>query len=244
MDKQPKISLFPNAHLWLLIPFVLTVAGFYLSYWSRFSEAPWRQHVHGLSATAWYILVILQPWLIHNKFAKYHKKLGIIGVFLAGAVVFSAFQVMPFQVVNEFLPDVLKYGFSFADLCALTGFSICVIFGVLHAKNMNVHARWLISTVFWILLPATARLVYFPMLNAYEGNPPMTYLQVVHVCWFVTTFLPLVYLMYLDYQKEKKVYNAYLFTFIGVSFYTLAIGPMGHWQWWIDICHNLIGKGM
>jgi len=244
MGKEPKISLFPNAHLWLLIPFALTVAGFYLSYWSKFSEAPWRQHVHGLSATAWYVLVVLQPWLIHNKPAKYHKKLGIVGVFLAGAVVFSAFQVIPFQVVNDFLPDVLKYGFSFADICALVGFSICVIYGVLNAKNLQVHARWLISTVFWILLPATARLVYFPLLNAYAGNPPLTYLQAVHLCWFLTTLLPLGYLIYLDYRTEKKVFNSYLFTLIGVSFYTLAIGPMGNWQWWIDVCHNIIGKGM
>lgn len=244
MENKLNINLFPKAHFWLLIPFALTIAGFYLSYWSRFSDAPWRQHIHGLSATAWYILVVLQPWLIHNKPLKYHKKLGVIGVFLAGAVVFSAFQVIPYQVVNDFLPNVLKYGFSFGDICALTGFSICVILGVLNAKKTNVHARWLISTVFWILLPATARLVYFPLLGAYEGNPPLSYLQVVHLCWFVTALIPLLYLIFLDHKKEKKVYNSYLFTLIGVSFYTLAIGIVGKWQWWIDFCHAVIGKGM
>lgn len=200
--------------------------------------------MHGLSATAWYVLIIFQPWLIHNKPAKYHRNLGIIGVFLAGGVVFSALLVMPHQVVNNFLPDVLKYGFSFGDLCALSGFSICVLMGVLNAKKTRVHARWLISTVFWILLPATARLVYFPMFNAYDGNPPYTYLQVVHLCWFVTTLLPLSFMIYLDYRDERKIYKAYLFTLLGVTFYSLAIGPMGRWQWWIDVCHAVIGKGM
>lgn len=244
MDNQLNTKLFPKAHLWLLIPFVLTIAGFYLSYWSKFNQAPWRQHIHGLSATVWYILVIIQPWLIHNKPSKYHKKLGIIGIFLAGAVVFSALQVIPHQVVSEFLPDVLKYGFSFADICALAGFSICVIVGVWNSRNTNIHARWLISTVFWILLPATARLVYFPLLNVYEGNPPITYLQAVYICFVVTTFLPLLYMIFLDYKKEKKVYKPYVFTLIGITLYTLAIAPMGKWQWWIDICHNIIGKGM
>lgn len=244
MEKQIKINVFPNAHLWLLIPFALTVAGFYLSYWSRFGEAPWRQHIHGLTSTAWYILLIIQPWLIHNKPASYHRKLGIIGIFLAGGVVFSALQVMPHQVVNEFLPDVLKYGFSFADLCALAGFSICVILGVMNAKYIDVHARWLISTVFWILLPATARLLYFPLFEAYEGNPPITYIQAVYICLILTTVIPLLYMMYLDYRKKKKVYTSYLFTLLGVTFYSLAIEPMGNWQWWIDICHAVIGKGM
>ena len=100
MDEQTKTKLFPKAHFWLLIPFFLTFAGFYLSYWSKFSEAPFRQHVHGLTATAWYLLVIVQPWLIHNKHPKYHRKLGIIGIFLAGGVVSSALQVMPYQVIT------------------------------------------------------------------------------------------------------------------------------------------------
>jgi hypothetical protein len=244
MHEQIKTKLFPKAHFWLLIPFILTFAGFYLSYWSKFDQAPFRQHVHGLTATAWYILVILQPWLIHNKPPKYHRKLGIIGIFLAGGVVCSALQVMPYQVVNEFMSDVLKYGFSFADICALTGFSISVICGIWNAKDINKHARWLISTVFWILLPATARLVYFPLQIAYEGNPPITYIESVYICLIVTTIIPLSYMMYLDYKKEKKVYKSYLLALIGVSFYSLAIAPMGKWPWWIELCDQILGKGM
>ena len=236
--------MFPKAHFWLLIPFVLTFAGFYLSYWSKFSEAPFRQHVHGLTATAWYVLVVIQPWLIHNKPAKYHRKLGIVGVFLAGGVVCSALQVMPYQVVNEFLSDVLKYGFSFGDFCALTGFSIAVILGIHNAKKINIHARWLVSTVFWILLPATARLVYFPLLIAYEGEPPLSYIDSVNICLVVTTIIPLAYMMYLDYRKEKRVYRSYLFTLIGVTFYSLMIPVMGKVDWWIRFCDELLGKGM
>jgi hypothetical protein len=116
--------------------------------------------------------------------------------------------------------------------------------GVINRKNTNKHARWLISTVFWILLPATARLVYFPLLNIYEGNPPVTYLQTVLLCWILTTVIPLAYLIYLDYRNERKVYAAYVFALAGVSFYTLSIAPMGNWEWWIRFCHNVIGKGM
>ena len=235
--------VYPKAHLWLIIPFVLTIAGFYMSYWSVFTDAPWRQHMHGLTATAWYLLLILQPWLIHNKPPAYHRKFGIVALFLAGGVVFSAFQVMPYQVINEFLPDILKYGFSFADLCALTGFSIAVILGVINARDYNKHARWMISTVFWVLLPATARLLYFPLLAAYEGNPPITYIQAVYIC-FTAAHLALLYLMVIDYRKHQKIYTSYAFAFIGVAFYTLAIAPMGKWQWWIDFCHAVIGRGM
>lgn len=242
MKRDINRQLFPKAHLWLLIPFILTIAGFYLSYWSKFNEAPFRQHLHGLSATAWYILLIVQPWLIHNKPVSYHRKVGFVGIFLAGGVVFSALQVIPFQIISD-LPDYLRYGFSFADLCAVSGFSISVILAVFNAKNTAKHARWMISTVFWVLLPATARLVFFPLVIAYDGNPPITYIQAVYLCMIVTN-IPLLYMIYLDYRKEKKVYSSYLFALVGVTLYTLSIKPMGEWQWWIDICHNVIAKGM
>jgi hypothetical protein len=118
-----------------------------------------------------------------------------------------------------------------------------VVLGVLNARDYNKHARWMISTVFWVLLPATARLLYFPLLAAYDGNPPISYIQAAYIC-FAAAHIVLLYLMIMDYKKYKKIYASYSFAFIGVAFYTFAIAPMGKWQWWINICHSVIGKGM
>lgn len=73
---------------------------------------------------------------------------------------------------------------------------------------------------------------------------PITYLQAVYICWAVTTLLPLLFMIYLDYRKEKRIYAPYVFTLLGVTFYTFAIQPTGTWQWWIDVCHDVIAKGM
>jgi len=242
MNQQVTKHHFPRAHLWLLIPFILTVAGFYLSYWSKFTQAPFRQHVHGLSATAWYILLILQPWVYHNRSISTHRKLGLVGLLLAGGVVFSALQVIPFQIVSN-LPTYLRYGFSFADFCALGGFSVSVIMAMYSSRDTSKHARWMISTAFWILLPATARLIFFPMVIAYDGNPPMTYIQVVYLCMAVT-HIPLLIMMYFDYKKDAKIYKSYLFVLIGVTIYTISIVPIGEAPWWIDFCDSVIARGM
>jgi hypothetical protein len=69
-------------------------------------------------------------------------------------------------------------------------------------------------------------------------------LEAVYFCFVITTFIPIFYLLFLDYRKEKKIYRPYVFTLVGITFYTLAIAPMGKWDWWIDICHGIIGKGM
>lgn len=88
-------SLFPRTHLWLILPFVITISGF-IFYWMSFNNSPFRHHVHGLSATAWYLLVILQPYLYQQNKMQLHRKVGFLGLFLAGALVFSGLQNIPF----------------------------------------------------------------------------------------------------------------------------------------------------
>ncbi len=35
-----KLMPYKYLHFWLLIPFVITIIGFYNSYWSKFTETP------------------------------------------------------------------------------------------------------------------------------------------------------------------------------------------------------------
>ena len=168
---------FPKAHLWLVIPFIVAFAGFFFSYWSRFTEAPFHQHLHGLSATAWYILIIVQPFLYQKSKMKLHRTLGIIGVFLAGGVVFSALQIIPKNLTLETISDHMRYSFVFVDFIFVIGFSYSVIMAVINKAEIDLHARYLISTVFWVMLPALGRLIYFPLLIAYGYPTPISFQQ-------------------------------------------------------------------
>jgi len=147
MNAKKSTHQFPKAHLWLLIPFFLTILGFYFSYWSKLSEVPFRHHGHGITATLWYVLLVIQPYVYNNKSLKLHRKIGFIGLFLAGGVVFSALQVIPYNIVSG-LTDYLKYGLTFYDFVALMGFSLSVIMAMLKSKSKDKHARWMISTAF------------------------------------------------------------------------------------------------
>ena len=245
MNKKQSNLPFPQAHLWLLIPFVISVSGFYFTYWSKFTEVPFRQHVHGLTSTAWYLLLILQPWLIHNKSVSYHRKFGFVALFLAGGVVFSALQVMPYQVVSTapHMIPVLRYGFSFADFAVLSGFSFSVIMAMLNARDTPNHARWMISTAFWALLPAFGRLVFFTTLVSNGGKPLTSFLSIVFICLGIM-MIPLLIMIYLDYKNESKVYSPYLFALIGIPIVIALVPVFGTTEWWINWCDNVLGKGM
>ncbi len=219
--KNPK---FKTAHLWLLLPFAIFIWGFYYSYWSVFTEVLFRQHVHSLTATLWILILVIQPWIYNNKPISYHRKIGFVGLFLAGGVVFTALALLPF---ND------RYGITFSNLIQLTGFSTSVILAIFNSREYKKHARWMISTVFWIFPPATARLLRntVPEING----------------WYASLFamiIPLLILIYLDYRNEKVIYRAYVIPTIA-AFPIILLNPiMQKTQWWIEFCQTVIGQGV
>ena len=232
------MQTFPRAHYWLLIPFFIAIAGFSFTYWSNFTTASFHAHVHGLTATSWFILLILQPYLYNKNNLRLHRNLGFIGIFLAGGVVFSALQVVPNNIGSEGLTPVLQYGLTFLDFISVIGFSASVILAMLHRRDLPVHARYMISTAFWALIPALSRLIYFPMVIIYGNPTPISFAQVIYLC-VVLTVITLGIMIWMDYKKEQKIYNAYLFVGGGVLTFFL-VEVMGTARWWIDLCDRVL----
>ncbi len=232
---------FPKAHLWLFIPFTIVFFGFYFSYWSRLAEAPFHQHLHGITATAWFILIIVQPFLFQKDKVKLHKKLGIIGVFLAGGVVFSALQIIPNNLTLETISESLRYSFIFVDFVFITGFSYSVIMAVIRKREIDLHARYLISTVFWVMLPALSRLIYFPFLISYGYPAPISFQQAIYIAGGLI-LITLVVLILHDFKKENKLYQPYILVTFTTLLALLLWDYMGHAEWWREICHTVLRK--
>lgn len=210
---------FPKLHLWLIIPFVLTLLGFG-HYWTGFSEAPLRWHLHGISATAWYVALIIQPWLYHHRPIQVHRKLGMLGIILAGFVAASAIGVIRGNLTQPTESPLyeVRYSLSVLDFLFVAGFLGSVIAAVWNAKNIQVHARWMISTVFWVLSPATTRLSFIPLGIIYRPQSfadfPFTWPDVLGGNQ-VLIALVIGALILRDYRKEKKIYFSYVLAAIG-----------------------------
>lgn len=232
---------FPKAHLWMLLPFFISLAGFYFSYWSKFSQIPFHQHLHGLTATLWYGLLVLQPWLYNQNKIQIHRKVGFIGLFLAGGVVFSALQVVPNNLLNERLQPVLRYGLTWADFIFLTGFSHAVIMAMLNSRQMAIHARYMVASVFWALLPALGRLIYYPLVISFGYPPPVSFIEVLYFSAGLVIIAMLI-MMIMDYKKEGKIYLSYILVVIGTLFFAATFEVIGETSWWIEFCDNLLKR--
>lgn len=227
-----------NLHLWLLLPFALTLWGFFPSYWHKFSSAHWLNHLHGLSATSWYVFVILQPYLATRGNLALHRKLGLVGLILAGVVTASALATIPGNIAaahqpGDFpvAPDAFLYGISLFDLISILGFVASVTMGVLKAKQMDDHAVWMASTVFWPIMAAIARIAVSLTIMARGGPAGVTFINVI---WWING--PYLLLLGFLCWRTGRAHPAYLLLMLlhFPLFFLESIGNNPAWRAFCD----------
>ena len=65
-----------HAPYYILVCIAVIVAGFWPSYFGRWSEAPWQFHAHGIAASIWVLMVLVQSWTVHKSQLPIHRAIG------------------------------------------------------------------------------------------------------------------------------------------------------------------------
>lgn len=137
---------------------VLAVAGFWPSFFAVLAQTAPPHMVHGLSATAWMALPLLQWWLIRTGRRNVHRTLGWASLVLAVIVVLSGLyvvQIMAFNNIANFrLLDVM---FVWLDLTGMALFCVYVAAAIQAARKHDVrlHVTALVASS---LIPLEAAL--------------------------------------------------------------------------------------
>ncbi|XVJ65979.1 MAG: hypothetical protein HEQ40_07400 [Lacibacter sp.] len=162
------MAKYKSLHLWMLIPMAFMQFGIFRDYWGDFRENAWSVHVHYWTGTVWYLYLIIQPYYAtHGQLSK-HRTNGIIGMFLAGAVCITALSMMYRDIANAEASATMRerfgpfepwffMGVAAIEIPMMLAFGFAVIQSIIHRKNLENHAWWLISTVFMIMMPALGR---------------------------------------------------------------------------------------
>jgi len=217
---------YKRAHWWMIIPIIIILVGFMPSYFLTFTTEPWGHHMHALTAIAWFVLLIIQPYLATRKNFKKHRLYGMIGLFIAGAVVFSALTISPSNIYYAeqggfppFFPGAFFYGIIFTETLAIIGFATAVIMAIINAKNYEEHAIWMTSTAFFGLMPAWGRMA---MLPVFVFELDYTQSDVMKIA--VPIFLAVVF--YVGYKLKKLKHPAIILSAL-INLTMLFIIPIG-----------------
>ena len=116
---------------------------------------PAHLYLHGTLLTAWFVLAMVQTWLVATHRTSVHRRLGVAGVVLAAGIVAAGIQttVLRDALIIDETPER-----AFGQLTILTWFSICIVSAVLCRRRPADHKRLMVFASLSLLAPALDRL--------------------------------------------------------------------------------------
>lgn len=223
-----------NLHLWMLVPMLFMQLGIFRDYWGDFTDNAWSVHVHYWTGTVWYLYLILQPyWATHGKL-NLHRTNGIIGMFLAGAVCLTALSMMHRDIATT--EAIMKnperfgpfepwffFGVAAIEIVMMTAFGFAIIKSIIHRKQLEHHAWWLITTVFLIMMPALGRGVQ----NVYIGINRKDWPNIDIMAPIYIAQVIIIGMLLIAAWKFKKLKHPATYLTLGVNLFILLLEPIG-----------------
>src|SRR5689334_22993179 len=116
-----KMRFANEPQVYLASAFVLTVIAFWPSYFSKLGSTDVAHSVHGVTATLWMAVPVLQSWLIHKGHLTLHRRVGWVALLvLAPALVIGGLRMVQLMVVRyDSIHAIRLLKFTFLDLSAL-----------------------------------------------------------------------------------------------------------------------------
>lgn len=207
--------------------------GIFKDYWGDFSDNAWSVHIHYWTGTVWYLYLIIQPYFAtHGQMPK-HRTNGIIGMFIAGGVCLTALSMMNRDIVNAQrsleLPDRFGpfqpwffFGVAAAEIVMMTAFGYAVIKSILHRKEVENHAWWLISSVFIIMMPALGRGIGNVYSDLHSKDPNIN----IMIPGYYTQLVIIVMLL-LGAWNYSKLKHPATYLAVSVNIFILFLEPIG-----------------
>ncbi|MEM7280367.1 MAG: hypothetical protein AAF438_01870 [Pseudomonadota bacterium] len=236
---QATLELYRNAHKWLVIPIIVILIAFGPLYFATFTTEPWAYHMHALSAIAWYLLMITQPYLATRGRIKDHRKWGMLGLLIAGSVIISSLTITPTNVyfghIGGFPPSFpaeFFYGLTFTETLAIIGFAVSVVMAIIKAKVPDEHATWMLGTVFFGFMPAFLRISVLPVFVLDIDMSTTSALMV-----FAPIFVSIIF--FVGYKIGKLTHPMILSSVI-VTVMMVATSYIGSLEWYQEFITNLM----
>ena len=213
---------------------IIMQIGIFKDYWGDFSDNAWSVHIHYWTGTVWYIYLIIQPYFAtHGQMAR-HRTNGIIGIFVAGGVCLTALSMMNRDMVtaqkalespDRFGPFQPWFflGVASVEIVMMTAFGYAIIKSIIHRKEIENHAWWLISTVFIIMMPALGRGIQ--NVYVYMNSKDWPNINIMIPIYFTQVLI--IGMLLFGAWKYGKIKHPATYFAVGVNLFLFFLEPLG-----------------
>jgi hypothetical protein len=227
---------YTRAWLYLLLVMVVIVAGFVPSFFTQLGNTDLWHHLHGITATAWLSLLVVQPFLYSRGRLNIHRRLGKLSYVLVPLLTIGGIKMIALMIQrrNEY-PPLEAYRLSFIDTVSLIFFIYFFIQAIRNVRTTGLHARYLAATSILLVPPGLARLLFnlFPgIITGFTIN--------LHIC-FVVLELAVLLLLLDDKRRDGKLSLPYLVLAAVLIVLHLSLPFASQWVWWQKLMVGIFG---
>jgi hypothetical protein len=154
---------FRYAH-WMLVALAPVIAlAFWPAYFGDLANASFAFHAHGLTASAWLLLVAVQSWTVHRRQLHLHRAAGLalfaaVPLFAAAAVLAMHGMATKYALRSDPFYAVLGPRLGAHDILSTIALVGLVCAALAWRRKVTLHAACMLSTVLLVLPPVIARL--------------------------------------------------------------------------------------
>ena len=217
--------MYRSAVFFFVLLALFAVAGFWPSYLSRLGEVrEFRVHYHGIATALWILLLITQAYLMRSGHREMHRRTGRISFVLAPLVVFSILTLAHVRLRDSgAAPSEELLYFFYVQLMLSVLFALAYGLAILHRRDPQRHARYMICTALTPIDPIFARLFY---VHLGIDRPLGQFLT------FAIIDLILVALIWWDWRNRRRliVFPAMLAVFVAAQVPTFFFYRQAWWQ--------------
>lgn len=225
--------LYPHAYLYFLLAVGITVAAFFPSYFQRLSHTDTTHHFHGITATLWLFMLVIQPFLYKNGLLKWHRQLGKFSFLLAPLLVVSSFIMIRSMLLSkDNYPPIIPYQLAFIDFFTVSLFIYFYTSAIIYRGKLQLHARYMVCTVLGPLIPALTRFffIFLPFIDSFNKSLNLSYVVVEII----------LLLLIRDDKRKGAIQRPYVVAMVLFVLQHLLMNFASGWTWWRSLMDLLV----
>lgn len=228
-SKNDTKPFYSRAYLYFGIAFLIMLFGFLPSYFLKLGETSAAHHFHGITASLWMLLLVVQPLLYSRNKMRWHRMLGRTSFILVPLLIIGGLYMVHVMMNKGNYPPLVPYQLGFIDFSTLGMFALFYILAIKNISNTQYHARYMACTIFGPLIPAVTRLLFWiPGVDSFSISLNLSYF-IVEV---------ILVLLILDDKRRGKIRLPYPLMLGLLAVQHLIMNYIGEWGWWQEIMNR------
>jgi hypothetical protein len=200
---------YKTAPYYVLFVIAVILTGFWPSYFAKGSDVPWQFHAHGIAASLWVLMVLVQSWTVHKAQLPLHRAVGksslILFPFLIGGLA-AIIDLTGKAVVTAPDPVRSMFGSSFVGGLALAIATYVVLYyrALKYRRKVWVHSGYMLATPLILFESPFGRVLNGFMPGLQIRGPDDLHLIMPAILWSMALELVFVALVWRKYGDKAN----------------------------------------